>query len=97
MAKLEILNPQAGTVIEAAKPAPRLAELTGKRIGLWWNMKAGGDVALERTAQILAQRFPGTQFTQYVGSVGAMLRHATAEDAAKISQQCDAVVGTTSD
>ena len=97
MAKLEILNPQATFVIEAIQPAPRLAELTGKRIGLWWNMKSGGDVALDRTAQLLAQRFPGTQFTHYVGSVGAMLRHATAEDATKIAQECDAVVGTTSD
>jgi hypothetical protein len=97
MAKLEILNPQASSVIEAVKPAPRLAELTGKHIGLWWNMKAGGDVALDTTAQILAQHFSGTQFTHYVGSVGAMLRHATAEDATKISQECDAVVGTTSD
>ncbi len=97
MAKLEILNPQASSVIEAINPAPRLAELTDKNIGLWWNMKAGGDVALDKTAHILAQRFPGTQFKHYVGSVGAMLRHATAEDATKIAQECDAVVGTTSD
>ena len=97
MAKLEILNPQASFRIEAHEPAPRLTELTGKRIGLWWNMKAGGDVALQRTAEILAQRFPGTQCAQYVGSVGAMLRHATAEDATRIAQECDAVVGSTSD
>ena len=97
MAKLEILNPQASSVIEAINPAPRLAELTGKNIGLWWNMKAGGDVALDKTSQILTQRFPGTQFKHYVGSVGAMLRHATAEDASKIAQECDAVVGSTSD
>ena len=97
MAKLEIFNPQASTVIEALEPAPRLAELAGKSVALWWNMKAGGDVALDRTAQILTQRFPEMQFKHYVGSVGAMLRHATAEDAAKISQECDAVVGTTSD
>ena len=97
MAKLEILNPQASSVIEAINPAPRLAELTGKNIGLWWNMKAGGDVALDKTSQILAQQFPGTQFKHYVGSVGAMLRHATAEDASKIAQECDAVVGSTSD
>lgn len=97
MAKLEILNPQASTVIEAIDPAPRLAELAGKSIGLWWNMKAGGNVALDRTAQILTQRFPEMHFKHYVGSVGAMLRHATAEDADKISRECDAVVGTSSD
>jgi hypothetical protein len=97
MAKLEILNPQASAVIDALQSAPRLTDLTGKHIALWWNMKAGGDVALDRTAEMLAQRYPGTRFTHYVGSVGAMLRHATAEDAAKIAQQCDAVVGTSSD
>lgn len=97
MATLEILNPQAGSIIEAVKPAPRLSELAGKRIGLWWNMKAGGDAALDRTAEILHREFPDTEFQHYTGSVGAMLRHATAEDADRISQECDAVVGTTSD
>lgn len=97
MTTMEILNPQAGSIIEAVKPAPRLSGLSGKRIGLWWNMKAGGGVALDRTAEILGQQFPDTEFMHYTGSVGAMLRHATAEDAEKIARECDAVVGTTSD
>ena len=97
MVELQVLNPQAETVFATVKPAPRLDEIFGKTIGLYWNMKAGGDVALERTAELLAQRFPGTKFKDQVGSVGGFMRHATAEDAERIARECDAVVGTTSD
>ncbi len=97
MAKLQIINPQASTVIESVKPAQRVAALQGKTIGLYWNMKAGGDVGLEQTAELLRKRLPGTEFRNYVGSVGAMLRHATAEDADRVARETDAVVGTTSD
>ena len=97
MAKLRIINPQATTIIEAVKAAPRVDGLKGKRVGLYWNMKSGGDVALERTATLLAERYPNTEFRNIVGSVGAMLRHATAEDAELVAQECDAVVGTTAD
>ncbi len=97
MVKLQIVNPQASTVIEAISPANRLSNLTGKTVGLYWNIKAGGDVALERTAELLAQRFPEVEFKQYIGSVGATMRHATAEDADRMARECDAVVGTTAD
>ncbi len=97
MVKLQVVNPQAGTAIEAVGSAPKLSSLGGKTIGLYWNLKAGGDVALGRTAELLGQRFPGTSFKHYLGSVGATLRHATAEDADRVSKECDAVVGTTSD
>ncbi len=95
--KLQILNPQASTMIESVGAAPRVGDLPGKSIGLWWNMKAGGDVALERTVQLLTERFPGIQFKHYTGSIGALMRHATAEDADRIARECDAVIGTTSD
>ena len=97
MVELRIVNPQAVTVIESVQAAPRLDALKGKTIGLYWNMKAGGDIALERTGKLLAERFTDTDFKNFVGSVGAMLRHATAEDADKVARECDAVIGTTSD
>lgn len=97
MVKLDIVNPQAKSVVEAVRPAPRQGELSGKTVGLYWNLKAGGDVALERTARILEQRIPGTTFKNFVGSVGATLRHATSDDVARVARECDAVVGTTSD
>jgi hypothetical protein len=71
MVKLQVFNPQANTSVAAVSLAPRLSMLEGKTIGLYWNMKAGGDVALEHTAQLLGQRFPGVKFKQYIGDVGA--------------------------
>jgi hypothetical protein len=97
MVKLQIFNPQASTSVAPVSLAPRLSMLEGKTIGLYWNMKAGGDVALEHTAQLLGQRFPGVKFKHYVGDVGGMLRHVTAQRADQVAEECDAVVGTTAD
>jgi hypothetical protein len=97
MARLDILNPVAKTVEHSVKPARRARDLTGAVIGLYWNMKAGGDAALDRTEQLLAARFPGTRFKRYTGSVGWLMRHATAEDADRIASEVSAVVGTTAD
>ncbi len=97
MARLEILNPVAKTVEHSVKPAPRLQALEGARIGLYWNMKAGGDAALDETERLLRARFPGARFRRYIGSVGFIMRHLTAEDADRIASEVDAVVGTTAD
>lgn len=97
MVELKIINPQANTAITPVGLASRVSGLSGHTVGLYWNMKAGGDVALERTAQILGERFPGTEFRHYAGSVGATMRHATAEDTERMARECDAVVGTTGD
>ena len=48
--RLEILNPQAETAEETVKAAPRSPDLRGKRIGLYGNMKAGGNHALSSAA-----------------------------------------------
>jgi hypothetical protein len=95
--QLTILNPVARTVEQSVKPAPRARDLQGATIGLYWNMKAGGDAALDRTEQLLRERFPGTTFRRYTGSVGWLMRHATAEDADRIASEVHAVVGTTAD
>ena len=97
MAELKILNPQATTAITPVGLASRVSDLSGRTIGLYWNMKAGGDVALEQTARFLGEHFPKAEFKYYVGSVGATIRHATAEDAQRMASECDAVVGTTGD
>jgi hypothetical protein len=46
---------------------------------------------------LLGQRFPGVKFKHYVGDVGGMLRHVTAQRADQVAEECDAVVGTTAD
>ena len=97
MVELKIINPQAKTAVTPVGLASRVSGLSGHTVGLYWNMKAGGDVALEQTARILGERFPGIEFRHYTGSVGAMMRHATSEDAERMARECDAVVGTTGD
>ncbi len=97
MARLEILSPVATTVEFSVKPAPRLSDWSGVTVGLYWNIKAGGDFALDRIEQRLRERFPGLRFKRYTGSVGWLMRHCTAEDADRMASEVHAVVGTTND
>ena len=97
MARLEVRSPVAKVVEHSVKPAPRPQTLDGATIGLYWNIKAGGDAALDRTEQLLHERFPRARFRRYIGSVGWLMRHCTAEDADRIASEVQAVVGTTND
>ena len=97
MAQLEALNPVALAEEKSFPPASRVNDLAGKRVGLYWNMKSGGDVALDRIEELLKERYPGTTASRYIGSVGFMMRHLTTGDAERISRECDVVVGTTND
>ena len=97
MATLEVLNPVAEAEEKFIPPASRVKDLSRKRVGLYWNMKSGGDVALDRIEALLKERYPGITAQRYIGSVGFMMRHLTPEDAKIISQECDVVVGTTND
>jgi len=74
MAQLEVLNPVAPSAVYSVTPAKRLDNLKGKTIGLYWNIKSGGDVALARIAQQLKRRYPDMQFRNYIGAVGAGTR-----------------------
>lgn len=97
MPEMEIFNPVATSVQNHVDPAPRVDDLDGKRIGLYWNMKGGGDIALSRVEKTLGQRYPNATFAHYEGTVGFIMRHVTAEDADKISADCDVIIGTSSD
>ena len=63
MYQLEVLNPVAPVLgeVEATPLAPRPSSLEGKTIGLIWNGKANGDVALRRAGEVLQQRIPGVK------------------------------------
>lgn len=94
---LSVRNPVAESIVQTVKPAPRVADLNGKRIGLYWNVKAGGDLALERTEVLLHDRFPDATFSYHRGTVGMVMRHVSAAEADRISKEVDVVVGTSSD
>ena len=97
MASLEILNPVAEMKESRVSPATRVDSLSGKTVGLFWNMKAGGDIALAAIAEELAKRHEGVTFKNYIGSVGNLVRQATTEQVEKMASECDAVIGTSSD
>lgn len=102
MTRLTVVNPVAEARAETAMsvrfdPAPRLGDLTGKTIGLFWNGKNGGQYALARTKEQLARRYGGVRFVEYIGAHGAVMRRATPEQHDQMAKECDLVVGTTAD
>mgnify|MGYP001462525721 CR=1 FL=1 len=96
---LKVLNPVAKRQVarQSVAPANRLARFDGQVIGLYWNYKHGGDVALERVAEILKSRYAGVETRNYVGSVGANIRMLTKDDVGRIASECNAVVSSTAD
>src|SRR4051812_6014571 len=97
MAKLTVFNPVARSVEVHATAAARVPELNGKRIGLYWNVKAGGDFALERVEQVLRRRYPDARFAYHQGDVGAAMRHSTKAVSDRMARESDVVVGATGD
>jgi hypothetical protein len=97
MSRLRVFNPVARAVEISVAAALRRADLHGARVGLYWNMKSGGDVALQRVEAVLAQRYPDARFSYHQGDVGAAMRHNTPAAADRIARACDVVVGTSSD
>ncbi len=99
--KLQILSPAAVRVDYEVPPAPRLAGLEGKTIGLYHNMTGGAEVAVERVAEHLGQRYPSLKFERYGGDLRpgrpALSRghHIDAEEAARIAEEVDAIIGAT--
>lgn len=95
--KLQVLNPVAQKVEEKGSSAPRLANLEGKFIGLYWNFKAGGDAALKRVGELLKARYPGVDAKIYTGSLGGSNHFVTTDDAKRIAQECAGMIGSTAD
>ena len=99
--KVQIMSPAADRVDFKVPPAPRLSGLEGKTIGLYNNMTGGADIAVERVAEHLRQRYPGVRFERYGGDLRpgrpALSRgtHIDAEEAVRIAAEVDAVIGAT--
>lgn len=98
MVNLEVLNPVADISIQQeVSLAPRLGDLSGKTIGLYWNAKPSGDVINQATAELLRKKFKDIRFKDYFGSMGSIMRQASAEDVDMMAKECDAVVGSLAD
>lgn len=96
MAELSIFNPVAEVkTVEKFNTAVKLRDMNGKRIGLFWNGKAGGDLVLARTSELLKQRYNGLIFQNYTGAENP--RKVSPEQADTIVRENDALIASTSD
>jgi len=59
---LRVLSPVGVLRFKPIPHAPRVKDLNGKKIGLYWNHKARGNVALDRVRELLSERFTGLTF-----------------------------------
>ena len=99
--QVQIMSPAADRVDFKVPPAPRLASLEGKTIGLYNNMTGGADIAVDRVAEHLSRRYSNVKFERYGGDLRpgrpALSRgnHIDAEEATRIAAEVDAVIGAT--
>ena len=94
MYKLDVLNPVAPVLgeVNATPRPPRPSSLEGKTIGLVWNGKANGDVALRRAGELIQQRIANVTVKFYSG---ALPTPAFLMDQAKA--EVDVAIGCTAD
>ncbi len=72
--------------------APRLTSLKGRTIGLLWNAKPNGDVALKRAGEVIQQHVPDVTIKFYSGSLPCR-----PELLQQTERECDAIIGCTAD
>jgi hypothetical protein len=90
--QLQILNPVASRDDREYASAPRVASLEGKALGLAWNGKPGGNIALERLAQRIQETHKNVRVLKLYDD------HPFGQHVIdKIIATCDVVVGSTAD
>lgn len=85
---LEVMNP-CGDIPPPPTfpPSPRVKELSGKRIGIYWLGKAGGDNFWDGVDELLKEKFPTAKILRYRGSFDL-----GDERAAEIAKEVDTVL-----
>ena len=94
MFTLDVLNPVAksegDTKITRAAKRPR--SLDGLTLGLIWNSKRGGELALMKAGELVSNKYKNVKVIRYDGSMPCekdLMQRAT--------QECDIFVGSTGD
>jgi len=66
---LTVLNPRGEIAPPPVfPPRPRISDLSGKKIGLYWNGKAGGNYFWNIIEELLKEKLPGTTVLRYNGA-----------------------------
>jgi hypothetical protein len=67
--KMTVLNPRGEITLPPVTPlSARLSEFAGKKIGLYWNEKAGGNHFWNQVEQQLKAKLPGATVLRYQGA-----------------------------
>jgi hypothetical protein len=67
-ATLEVMNPRGEIPPPPSQaPSPRIDKLDGKRVGIYWIGKAGGDNFWDAVEELLHQRHPGARVVRFEG------------------------------
>ena len=85
---LELLNPRGEVEPPPTlAPAPRVTDLAGKKIGLYWNGKIGTDVFFDVVEELLKKKFPTATVLRYSGAfdLGGTI-------AAKMAKECNTFI-----
>ena len=94
MFTLEVLNPVAQNAGEAkaSGAARRPRSLDGLTLGLLWNSKRGGEVALAKAGELVTNKYRNVKVIRYDGS-----KPCDKELLEKARQECDVFIGSTAD
>jgi len=69
---LEVMNPRASVARRpVVVPAPPIGDLAGKRVGIYWNGKAGANNFFDVIEELLTERFPTTTIVRFEGPLDA--------------------------
>jgi hypothetical protein len=83
---LQVLNPRGKISLPpVSAPSARIADLAGKKIGLYWNEKPGGIHFWNGIEQLLKEKLPETTVLRYSGAFDLGKEYA-----AKIAAETDA-------
>lgn len=67
-ATLQVMNPRGDIPPpEFYAPVDRISDLNGKRVGLYWIGKAGGDNFWDGVEELLHEQYPGAKIVRYMG------------------------------
>lgn len=90
---IDVMVPTATKFGDEHRPlAPRPASLEGLTLGLLWNVKPNGDVALRTAGEAIAKQFAGLEVRFYDGGI------PVAKDLLdRIAKECDVVIACTAD
>jgi hypothetical protein len=93
--KVDVLSPVGAADIKLIKPADRVGTLEGKKIGLIWNGKPGGQYLLDEVEKQLSAKYKGVTFARMQSEQGMSAEEMIA--VLKGAPKVDAVVHSVGD